>query len=53
MSSSILRSKSFAFAVKIVRLVKRLQLDREYVISNQIMRCGTSPGSLFREAEFA
>ena len=49
-----MRSKSFAFAVKIVRLVRRLQSEaREYVISNQIMRCGTSPGSLFREAEFA
>ena len=54
MSTSVLRSKSFAFAVKIVRLVRRLQTEaREYVISNQIMRCGTSPGSLFREAEFA
>jgi four helix bundle protein len=54
MGTSALRSKSFAFAVKIVHLARRLQSqDREYVISNQIMRCGTSPGSLFREAEFA
>jgi four helix bundle protein len=54
MSTSILRSKSFAFAVKIVRLVRRLQSEKkEYVLSNQLLRSGTSPGSLFREAEFA
>lgn len=54
MGSSILRTKSFAFAVRIVRLVQRLEkVDKEYVLSKQILRCGTSGGALTREAQFA
>lgn len=54
MSTSILRAKSFDFAVKIVRLVQRLQkVNKEYVLSQQILRCGTSGGALSREAEYA
>jgi four helix bundle protein len=54
MSSSILRTKSFDFAVRIVRLVQRLEKEnKEYVLSKQILRCGTSSGALSREAQFA
>ena len=54
MKNSILREKSLAFAIKIVRLVQRLQsVNREYVLSNQLMDCGTSPGANIREAEYA
>jgi four helix bundle protein len=54
MKNSILRQKAFAFAVKIVRLVQRLQSERkEFVLSKQILKSGTSPGANDREAEFA
>ncbi len=54
MKNSILKEKTFAFAVKIVRLVQRLQSEKkEFVLSRQILKCGTSPGANEREAEFA
>lgn len=54
MKNSILKEKTFAFAVKIVRLVQRLQSEKkEYVLSRQILKSGTSPGANEREAEFA
>ncbi len=54
MKNSILREKAFAFAVNIVRLVQRLQTEKkEFVLSRQILKSGTSPGANDREAEFA
>jgi len=51
---SPLLSKSYLFAVSIVRLVQTLQTDkREFVLSKQLLRSGTSIGALIREAEFA
>jgi hypothetical protein len=38
MSKSILRDKSFTFAIEIVRLVQRLQTDKkEFVLTKQII----------------
>ncbi len=54
MKTSILRQKTFAFAVKIVRLVQRLQSEKkEFVMSHQLLKCGTSVGANDSEAEFA
>jgi len=54
MKNSILTEKSFAFSIKIIRLVQRLQSERkEFVLSTQILKSGTSPGANDREAEFA
>ena len=54
MKHSILREKSFAFAVKIVRLVQQLQSEeKEFVLSRQILKSGTSIGANDHEAEFA
>jgi len=54
MKSSIIKEKTFAFAVKIVRLVQRLQSEKkEFVMSRQLLKCGTSIGANDREAEFA
>ena len=51
---SILRKKSFDFAVRIINLYKYLKKRHgEYIISQQVMRAGTSIGALIREAEFA
>ena len=46
-----LREKSFQIAVRMVRLNKYLVDEkREFVISKQILRCGTNPGAMVREA---
>jgi len=54
MGTSILREKTFAFAVKIVKFCQKLKREyKEYEISQQLMDSGTSPGALTREAQFA
>lgn len=53
-SKSPLREKSYAFAIKIVKLSQSLAAERkEFVLSKQILRSGTSIGALIRESEFA
>ncbi len=53
MSKSILKDKSYAFAIRIVKLSQYLQAEKkEYVLSKQILRSGTAVGALIREAEF-
>ena len=50
---SILKEKSYAFAMRIVKLYKYLCSDKkEYVMSKQVLRAGTSIGALVHEAEF-
>ncbi len=47
-------SKSFRFAVRIVKLCKYLNTGkREYVLSKQLLRAGTSVGANIAEAEQA
>src|SRR5688500_8484230 len=51
---SVLKKKSFAFAIRIINLHKYLKKKHgEYIISQQIIRAGTSIGALVREAEYA
>jgi four helix bundle protein len=51
---SILREKSYKFAVRIVRLSQYLQQQKKEIILNkQILRSGTAIGALIREAEYA
>ncbi len=46
-----LRAKSFDLAVRIVNLYKHLSTEKkEFVMSKQILRCGTNPGAMVREA---
>ena len=47
------RDKSFNFALKIVRLYQHLRGNREYVLSKQILRSGTSIGANVEEATAA
>ncbi|GHT21430.1 hypothetical protein AGMMS4957_10170 [Bacteroidia bacterium] len=51
MKESIIKEKSFNFAIRIVKLYKILCEDRkEYVLSKQLLRSGTSVGANIREA---
>lgn len=47
---NIIHEKSFAFAVRIVKLYKFLVSKKETVLSKQLLRCGTSVGANVREA---
>ena len=52
MSKSILRDKSFSFAVRIVNLNKHLTSEKkEYTLSKQLLRSGTSIGANINEAQ--
>ena len=50
---SVLRQKSYAFALRIIKLSQFLTEKKEYIINKQITKSGTSIGALVREAEFA
>ena len=53
MNENIVRDKSFKFAVRIVNFYKLLIERKEYVMSKQILRSGTSIGANIREAQNA
>ena len=50
MSNSIVGEKSFRFAVRTVNLYRYLYEKKEYVLSRQILRSGTSIGANISEA---
>ena len=47
---SVIRQKSFEFALAIIELYQKLQERHEYVISRQVLRSGTSIGANVEEA---
>ncbi|MEI7831139.1 MAG: four helix bundle protein [Prolixibacteraceae bacterium] len=52
MKENVLKDKSFTFAVRIVNLYKFLcDQKKEFVLSKQTLRSGTSVGAMVREAE--
>ena len=54
MKENVLKNKSFEFAIRIVKLCEFLRKNKkEYVLSKQILRSGTSIGALVRESEYA
>jgi four helix bundle protein len=54
MKSNVIKEKSYAFALRIIKVYKFLSLEqREFVLSKQVLRSGTSIGALVREAEHA
>ncbi len=50
MRKSIIKEKSFVFALKIIELYKILQRNKEFVISKQLLKSGTSIGANISEA---
>lgn len=50
----VIKDKTYAFAIRIIKLSKFLiEEKKEYIISKQLLRSGTSIGALIREAEYA
>jgi four helix bundle protein len=50
MARSVIREKSFLFALEVIELFKCLQAEYEYVLSKQLLRSGTSIGANVEEA---
>jgi len=54
MKENIIKNKSFAFSLRIIKLYKYLvEIKKEYVLSKQILRSGTSIGALVYKSEHA
>jgi four helix bundle protein len=54
MRENVLKTKSFLFAVRIVKAYKYLRKQKgEHILSQQLVRSATSVGSIIREAEHA
>jgi len=54
MKEFIIKEKSFSFAIKVIRLYPVLRNSRkEFVLSKQLLRSGTSVGAMVREAQNA
>jgi len=54
MRENIVKEKSLDFAVRIVKLSQYLSAEKkEFILSKQIMRSGTSVGAMVRESEHA
>ncbi|ADQ17074.1 four helix bundle protein [Leadbetterella byssophila] len=54
MRDNVVKNKSFVFAVRIVKLYQYLcEQKKEFVLSKQLLRSGTSVGAMVREAEHA
>ena len=54
MNEGPLKSKSYSFAISIVKISQYLQSDkREYILQKQLLRSGTAIGALVSEAQFA
>jgi four helix bundle protein len=52
--SNPLLTKSFEFAVQIIRVNQKIQTEyKEYILTKQLIRSGTSIGALVREAQNA
>lgn len=50
---NVIKDKSFAFALRVINLNKFLVEKKEFILSKQLLRSGTSIGALVREAEHA
>jgi four helix bundle protein len=53
-NSNILAKKTLEFSIRIVRLFQYLNTEKkEFILSKQLLRSGTNPGAMVREASMA
>lgn len=50
MKKNVIQEKSFEFSLSIIELYKRLKAEKEFVISKQLLKSGTSIGANIEEA---
>jgi four helix bundle protein len=52
-NKSLAYKKTYSFAIKIIGVFRGLQDNGEYILSKQLLRCGTSVGANIAEANGA
>lgn len=52
-NNSLVYDKAYAFAIRIVKAYRYLNEKQEYILSKQLLRCGTSGGANLAEANGA
>ncbi|MDR1810936.1 MAG: four helix bundle protein [Prevotella sp.] len=52
-TNSLVYNKACAFAIQIVKAYRYLNENKEYILSKQLLRCGTSVGANITEANGA
>ncbi len=50
MKESVIKEKSYSFALQVIELYKELMKQNEYVLSRQLLKSGTSIGANVEEA---
>ncbi len=50
MKHNLIQQKTFEFAISIVKLSRQIKQKQDYVLSNQLLRSGTSIGANVEEA---
>ncbi|WP_430896027.1 MULTISPECIES: four helix bundle protein [unclassified Paraflavitalea] len=48
-----MKEKSMKFSLNIIRYCELLNVQKKYIISNQLLRSGTAIGALIHESKFA
>jgi four helix bundle protein len=51
MKNNIIQEKTYSFALKIIQVYISMKKENEFVLSNQLVRAGTSIGANVEEAE--
>jgi len=50
MKENVIKDKSYAFALKIVTLCRKLNKEKQFILSKQLLKSGTSIGANVEEA---
>jgi four helix bundle protein len=53
MKENILKTKSYSFALQTINICRKLQNNKEFILSKQLLRSATSVGANIREANNA
>ena len=53
MKENVIREKEYEFALNVIKLYKALKDEREFTLSRQLLRSGTSIGANIEEAQGA
>ena len=50
MKDNLIANKTFDFSLMIIKLFIKLKKEKEFIVSKQLLRCGTSIGANVEEA---
>jgi len=53
LGKNVVYEKSFSFSLQVIKLCNNLRENHEYIISDQLLKCGTSIGANISEGAYA